>query len=166
MRLPPISTLFPYTTLFRSFLKQINIAFWPEFYHSLKHRLRLHSQKMKDLERFQQTEQSQQVFANQCEMFFEQINWESVNETLDLQLDLLEKILADAKDITSMIKQYDNWVKENSEQQRILQQKMKAYEQEIDSLFNLADVDNEEAFLKKAKQLEEKEKVTDKRNRM
>ena len=148
------------------FLKQINIAFWPEFYHSLKHLLRSHSQKREDLERYQQIEQSQQTFANQCQRFFEQINWESVNETLELQLDLLEKILADARDITSMIKQYDNWVKENSEQQRILQQKMKAYEQEIDSLFNLANVDNEEAFLKKAKQLEEKEKVTDKRNQM
>src|SRR5699024_9903242 len=113
------------------FLKQINIAFWPEFYHSLKHLLRSHSQKREDLERYQQT------YANQCQRFFEQINWESVNETLELQLDLLEKILADTRDITSMIKQYDNWVKENSEQQRILQQKMKAYEQEIDSLFNL-----------------------------
>src|SRR5690625_5203924 len=95
------------------FLKQINIAFWPEFYHSLKHLLRLHSQKMKDLEQYQQIEQSQQTFANQCQRFFEQIKWESVNESMELQLDLFEKILADARNITSMIKQYDNWVKED-----------------------------------------------------
>src|SRR5699024_12377586 len=118
------------------FLKQINIAFWPEFYRSLKHLLRSHSQKREDLERYQQIEQSQQTFANQCQRFFEQINWESANETLELQLDLMEKILADARDITSMIKQSDTRVKENSEQQPILQQKMQADAEEIYSVCN------------------------------
>src|SRR5690625_7642744 len=103
---------------------------------------------MGDLEQYQQIEQSQQTFANQCQRFFEQINWVSVNETLESQLEFLGKILADARDITSMINQYDNLVKENREQQRILRQKMKEYEQKIDNLINLAKVDTEETVIR------------------
>lgn len=148
------------------FLKQININFWPEFYHTIKHLLHLYNQRMKCLEQYQQQKHFQQVFANRIQGFFEQIIRESDNESVESQLDLMENILTDSRDITSMIKQYDNWIQENNEQQRILQQKMRVYEQEISGLFNTAEVDNEEAFLKKAKQLEEKGKVADKRSEM
>lgn len=144
------------------FLEQVSIRYWPEFFHTMKQLLQMEQQKSAYVAMYQDFEQTQSKIQHQYHMFFETVNREMLNKAMISQMEAIEDLLEDFRDTTGMLKQYEEWITANEAQQRILQQKMRTYDDEIKVLFNIADVDTEEEFLKQAKQLDGKEKISEK----
>lgn len=141
------------------FLRQIDIAYWPDFFQSLKYALNLERDKAEKESHIEALLEENRQFAETVNKFFRDMNWEWSNKSMEDKLSAIESLLDDYRNRMTMITQYDNWYDENARRQHHMKQKMKPYEQEKASLLNIAGTETEEAFLKQGKRLEEKEKL-------
>ncbi|MFB4167076.1 AAA family ATPase [Virgibacillus sp. JSM 102003] len=139
------------------FLKQIEIMYWPEFFHTLKKLINLDRDKRQLRSQYDAIEKEMNNFHQQLSAFYQKRNWET-NKTVEEKLEEIENLLTDHQNTVGLLKQYETWITENSDEQREMKQKMHIYEQEIAGLISFAGTETEDEFLKLAKQLEEKQK--------
>lgn len=146
------------------FLEKISVSYWPEFYHAMKNLLSQNRKKVEYEALYQKLNEYQIEFENKCRIFLQDISGESVNDAMEFQLKIIRKSLEDRENAKNVLRQYENWSIDNAEQQRVLKQKVETYEREIRNLYDTANVNSEDDFLKKAKQVEKKKEITEKIN--
>ncbi len=139
------------------FLKQIEIMYWPEFFHTLKKLIGLDREKTQLKSQYAALEKEMNNFHQQLSAFYQARNWES-NKTVEQKLEEIENFLTEHQNVLGLVEQYETWISENVDEQRETKQKMHIYEQEIAGLIAFAKTETEDEFLKQARQLEEKQK--------
>ncbi|MGP4106575.1 AAA family ATPase [Virgibacillus sp. L01] len=138
-------------------LKQIEIMYWPEFFHTLKKLIGLDREKKQFKSQYTALEKEMNNFYQQLSVFYQERNWET-NQTVEQKLEEIESFLTEHQNVFRLVEQYETWISENVDEQRETKQKMHVYEQEIAGLIAFAKTETEDEFLKQAKQLEEKQK--------
>ncbi|WP_010529859.1 ATP-binding protein [Lentibacillus jeotgali] len=144
------------------FLRQVDIAYWPDFFHSLKYILNLAHNKAEQEKQIEMLMGESRQFEETLNRFFRDMKWEWPNKSIEDKLSIIDKLLDDYRNGMAMIAQYDNWNDDNASRQRHMKQKMAPYEQEKAGLLRVAGTETEEGFLKQGKRFEEKEKHTEK----
>ncbi|WP_170138815.1 ATP-binding protein [Oceanobacillus chungangensis] len=142
------------------FLNQVEIMYWPELYHSLKHLLSLVKDYQQELENRSQISDNLMKFEFSVNQFFARNNWEiNANHSLIDKLGILESFVVNELEMAGKMNHYCDLLKDNDKQQQELRQKIKTYEKEIGILFENANVETEDSFYKKAKQSKEKTEI-------
>ncbi|GGJ92325.1 hypothetical protein GCM10007063_13680 [Lentibacillus kapialis] len=141
------------------FLRQIDIAFWPDFFHSLKYVLNLNRDKVEKEKQMDILLEENSQFTERVNAFFHDMKWESSNKSMEAKLSSIARLLEDYRNGMTAITQFNNRYDDNAMHRRHMKQKMQPYEQEINNLFHAAGTGTEEAFLQQGKRLEEKEKL-------
>lgn len=142
-----------------SFLKNIDVQYWPELFHALKNLFRLneeHQQQVEDYNRLTEDQenirQSVHTIAKKVHITYEDQKTTEIFEALKdfLQVQNNKKI---------SYEQSERALIEYRNRKLEIAKKMSIYEQEISKLFKVAQVSSEEDYHKKAKQLTEKQAV-------
>ncbi|WP_162800286.1 ATP-binding protein [Oceanobacillus zhaokaii] len=142
------------------FLKQVEITYWPDLYHSLKHLLNLLKDYQQEEEKRSQLSSNLTEFESVVDSFFTKNNWEmNANYSFKNKLEILESFVGNELEIAGQINQYLGLLNDNYKKQQETKQKAKTYEKEIGILFQIADVETEDAYYKKAKQCNEKAEI-------
>lgn len=144
-------------------LNQIEIEFWPEFFHTLRHLLNLNRELQQYVTQYKSLKKEETRVNESLNRFFDELKWELKGKAISYKFTEISNMLDEHKGNLDLLDQYRKWISENSEYQRNMKQKMHVYQQETANLLRIAQVNNEEAFLKEAKQLEEKRELETKR---
>ncbi|GAB3060604.1 ATP-binding protein [Virgibacillus ainsalahensis] len=150
------------------FLEHVEIAYWPELFHRLKQLLRLENERQQFRKELSVLEENQDKFQQEITVFIQEKNGkEDANTTfpLDKQMDTLEHLLEAQQKTAREMEYYEDLMVENNERIQGIIQQLQTYEKEIGKLFKLAEVDTENAYYTKAKQLKEKQNITTARNK-
>lgn len=139
------------------FLSQVEMRYWQELFHALKNIRKLYSEKKQLRFDIEKLAKEQNQFANELHDFMG--HKDDSGETSEQLLQLIEQKLTDLQAIEARQEQLKELLQEKSIQAEQLTQKVRTYQREIDELFNLANVKDEEAFLKKANALERVEQL-------
>ncbi|TRM11831.1 AAA family ATPase [Lentibacillus cibarius] len=145
------------------FLERIEIAYWPAFYHTLKHVLDLQQDKEQQEWEYDKRLQESKQFENWTERTFRDMNWEDTGKSVEDKLADMEHVLQKYRDDLARMEQYDQWIAETEARRRQIQKKMRVYEEALTQLMTVAGTDTQEEYLKKGKQLKEKQEYA---NRM
>lgn len=138
------------------FLKQLDITYWPELFHTLKNVIKLDREK-------RQVENQYNVLVKECETFQEQVNrflgernWESSYKSTNDKLLAIEELLEVYQKKTTLLDQYVKETEDNTDEQRRMKQKMLIYQQEMMDLFSIAGSETEDEFIRQGNLLKEK----------
>ncbi|GGB51518.1 hypothetical protein GCM10011409_31340 [Lentibacillus populi] len=142
------------------FLCDIDISYWVPFYHSLKNILQLHEEAGQMEHQQSKLRQKKAALEQNINRFFQERNGEALSGSVEAKMIMLENLARDYQQANDLIAQYNGWIKENIEEQEIVEQKMAVYQKERERLYQAADVKTEEAFFQKAKEWEEKQKIS------
>ncbi|MFD1037652.1 AAA family ATPase [Virgibacillus byunsanensis] len=138
-----------------SFLKNVRIMYWPEFYHTIKHVMKLMEQKRSDQEEYRKLIERQERYNYNIHRFFEERAWRASTEAMEENVVFMEEQLENYRNQRNLAKQYTDLVKENKNEQYMMTQRMRTYEREVEALYTSAHVETEDDFFKKAKQWKE-----------
>ncbi|WP_373896234.1 AAA family ATPase [Virgibacillus sp. CBA3643] len=141
------------------FLQEIDISYWPEFFHHLKQLVTLDQERRQFYTDFTQLQDVQKAFQQEVNKFLQVKKGENATISMDHSFDRIEQITSTYQDSTKQLENYETLIVENSEQQRAIKQKVYTYEKERTALLEMAIVETVDAFYKKAKQLEEKREM-------
>ncbi|WP_026905658.1 ATP-binding protein [Paucisalibacillus globulus] len=136
-----------------SFLESVDVVFWPELYRSLKVLLQL-GKNIADLQ-IKEAELKAELtgYHNNIDTFLQDYGFENNAKSLVSKLDFLEfeinAYLGREKEISKTTKMLDD----TSKQLKELLTKCEIVEKEIKALFDFANVQNEEEFYQRAKEL-------------
>ncbi|MFC0523486.1 AAA family ATPase [Pontibacillus salicampi] len=140
------------------FLQQVEVAYWPKTYQRLAS-LQEKIVQLQDTE--QHIRQLQTEIASlekQANMIAGKINISQEAEGKDI-LSALEAYQQKGEMIQEEAANYSKWIQSIKEQKQELRVKMKPYQEEFNSLFTFANVENEEAYIQKGKQVERNKEI-------
>ncbi|MFD2042780.1 AAA family ATPase [Ornithinibacillus salinisoli] len=138
------------------FLKVVDVTYWPEIYHALKNVLRMHQEKEELEKQAAHISNGLTTFTTEVEAFLKEENMVEIPNNLELQLRLIEEERNSIDKMKLEMQQIDQLLVENEKQQQELRQKNRIFEKEIHSLFIGAEVEDEDAYYKRANQLKQK----------
>ncbi|WP_339228847.1 AAA family ATPase [Oceanobacillus sp. FSL K6-2867] len=138
------------------FLKQMEIAYWPELYHHLKHVVKLIKDWQKHIDEAAALEKQLKKIQQNIERFLAKQGIANPDERLEQNLQIIERFVNLQQEQRKELNYYKQLLTEIKEKQDELQQNMQTYKTEIEHLFKLAEVDAEELFYEKARLREEK----------
>lgn len=142
-----------------SFLLGINVIYWPDVYHHLKHLIRLSREENRFTETLSQLESKQQRFSQELKVFLSSFIKGTVDKTEEDLLALLEEWIQGYEKNESQKLHYQQLYKETTEQLHSAEKKLSIYEAAHMELLQYAEVDGENAFYKRANLLAEKEQL-------
>ncbi|AIF45215.1 AAA family ATPase [Virgibacillus sp. SK37] len=141
------------------FLLHVEIDYWPELYHNLKHIVTLGHEAGEIKENIRLLKEKKKKIQFELNQFSGSENGEWTEKTIKDQLRELELFTTDYNSNLEKIKQYRQQLHENKEQQHAVKEKLRPYETEIKQLFEVAQVDKEDTYYFKARQLQEKQEL-------
>lgn len=141
------------------FLKQINVKHWPEFFHTLKKLLETLSEKQNYEYKMKAYENNIMKYHEEIQGFLKLFNDDLLNASLEVQLKLVKDMIIKYDDSKRTFEQYDQMITENKVKQTDILQKEKIYEQEIQELFTIAEVDTADEFYKRENANRERETI-------
>ncbi|WP_010650123.1 ATP-binding protein [Oceanobacillus massiliensis] len=143
------------------FLKRVDIAYWPEFYHSMKQILKMNNDRQKHIREAAEIEGQLASFRLKAEEFIERSA--SQQNAADLDMDAMLDIIANMVKLQSERLQersnYREQLNEMEEKREELKQKITAYEMEVRHLYTIAEAETEDLFYYRAKQFNEKREL-------
>lgn len=142
------------------FLQEVEISYWPEFFHQLKQLVTLDRERQQFYEEFNQLQDIQKVFHQEVNRFLQYKNRENpTTSSMDHSFEMIEQLTNAYQTAIKQLENYANLVEENNEQQRVTKQKMDTYKKEINAFLKIAQVETVDEFYRKSKQLEEKQEI-------
>ncbi|MFC2947942.1 ATP-binding protein [Virgibacillus sediminis] len=138
------------------FLEQVEITYWPEFYHYIKRAAGLFSEYRQLLQEKEEIDKAVQEHERSVMDFFQESNIKLSTWNPVTAFQQLEEILEQLNRTVGEIKQYEHLIAENRQSVHDTIRKAGVYQQEIEELWKAADVETEEAYYRKARQSEEK----------
>ncbi|MEC5423704.1 AAA family ATPase [Virgibacillus sp. C22-A2] len=138
------------------FLLNIEVVYWPDFFHSLKNLLRLTHEREELRQSVEVLEAQTGNFACKLTMFLQAYQGELKDSPVNRQLEYLEEIMQRKKSIQKQLEQYENLIEDNRGSQDEVIQKLETYEKEVNVLYRSALVETEDEFYQKGNQLSER----------
>lgn len=133
-----------------AFLKQIEVSYWPEFYHRMKDLLNMEQEQQNKKETSKRLRAELHQFHSKVDLFLQEISETSASDSLEDKLKIIDT-LQEKYEITSrQIDQYNSLQADYQYQQRELKQKMQTYVIERETLFSNAQADTENMYYEKA----------------
>lgn len=141
------------------FLEQVEPAHWIELLHKIQ-QIRRHLVDKKELEEeLNLLYETRQLFIKKIETFAKDVKWEPDSTTVEQ----IEQMVDDFESKKQLMEQYRQLRKENEEKESELTVKIDSYQNEMHALMEIANVDQEEAYFKVARELEEKAYLLDRK---
>ena len=133
------------------FLELIEIHYWPEMYHRLKHIMQLIRDKKDIVRKMEILKAKNTTFQEEIDRYFQQ------ERKLSLQagMEMLEEYVENINNLEKQILNYKELLEENYHEQGSLKQKLQIYENEMAALLVSASVSTEDEFYEKARQIED-----------
>lgn len=149
------------------FLKQVAVSYWPELFHSIKQLVDI-QQELTALEQQMTTiTEKQQHISHDLNMFWREAHLDKQYEGQPIeQFRILEHLHETYRGKRKQLEHLKQLTMETEQQEQTIIQKMSAFEQEIHALLELAEVTDEEAFYQKASQLELKQELIAKKEKI
>ncbi|WHX24757.1 AAA family ATPase [Virgibacillus halodenitrificans] len=138
------------------FLLHVEIDYWPELYHNIKHIVTLNQEALETKENIEILEEKKEKIQLELNQFSATENREWTQKNIQEQLRELELFTTDYNSNLEKIKQYRQQIRENKDQQLAVKEKLHPYETEIRQLYEVAQVDTEDSYYFKARQVQEK----------
>lgn len=148
------------------FLQHVEIAHWPEIFHHMKHLIRLDRERMQFLEESKKISENLNFFQKEVNQFSREITIDANGKSTEIQLEMLEKVLNNRKNVNRLLAQYGDLLEDCHHQQLEMKQKMSTYMKEKVELFTSAQIDSEDAFYEKANKLTEKWEIINAREKV
>ncbi|WP_053220450.1 AAA family ATPase [Virgibacillus senegalensis] len=143
------------------FLADVDIAYWPKLYHKLLACMEKYHSLMRLHEEKEELAQELNGYKSAITAFLKENELLAPNKTKDY-MQQLNEIMEEQKQIRQSLLQYQEWLEKTiGEKQRLLEE-MQPYEQDIETLFQTADVKNEEEFLRLGRQQQEARSIQSK----
>lgn len=144
------------------FLKHVDIDYWLD----LLANIRKVKEKLKEKDAFVQSRNdllnNMHEYELKLQSFAKKVNWQYENFTIEN----VENIVADYRKNNQLLQEYKQLIEESKEKQKLMQKKVDVFTSEINRLLEIAGVDNEEDYYKRASQLEEKRKLKEALNKI
>lgn len=141
------------------FLFEIELNYWPEFFQKIKQVIDLDKTRRINQQDQEKLREELNRFETIVELFLESMINISSNNDIDTQLVVIEENVQEHKDIKAKLEQ----IKENHikllEEINQLEEHIQIYNNEVNKLYHMAKVENEEDYYKQAKQISEKQLV-------
>ncbi|WP_158234663.1 ATP-binding protein [Lentibacillus sediminis] len=141
------------------FLRQVEIEYWPEFFFALKQLISKERERQQQETILQSLRQAMETPADAINKFAQGMNWEITKQTMSSQYAVLKDFLAEQEELRRKREQYLQLVREGREKVGELTKKIDTYEKEFDALFAIAETKTEEAYYRRADELNEKKQV-------
>src|SRR5699024_4865477 len=138
------------------FLREVEITFWPELFHTLKNLLALHHDREDRKSDAASLTEKQNQFSQKVSRL---INETEKNQSTEQQLHFLQQKVKAMKDKQTRLSQLSDLLHENKERQQHLVENINTYQNKIKQLYHMANVNDEESFYKKANDLERFEQL-------
>src|SRR5690625_2958824 len=135
------------------FLKHVQVKYWPELYHSLKHLIKMNNEQQDYINQYYQLKEKQVTIQQNLYKMIENLNNENKQKTIIELIKIIHKANQTQKNIRMELEQNNKQINEIQNRQTDLTEKINLYEQEISHLFSIANVTKEEDFRKNANKL-------------
>ena len=140
------------------FLREIEPTYWVEFLQSIRHAQQLLEEKQKLERRIENITEEQIQFEHRLTQFAKTIQFDET-----MTINEVEHFITQQKSDEQLRNQYEKLLEENIEEQKELESQITVYEAEITKLFQLAQVDNEDDYIKLANTLHDKTELLNQR---
>ncbi|WP_196493854.1 AAA family ATPase [Ornithinibacillus caprae] len=147
------------------FLRNVDVPYWTEVFHTLKSILRMQSEKEELEAEYQVIQRNVSLFEKEVEKALQEEGVDTSNTTEE-QLKWIEEEWNDFIKAKESLSQVKKLISENNQHQQNVKQKIEVYQNEIDLLFKSAEVSNEDEFYQQASVLEEREKWLELRSKI
>src|SRR5699024_8209031 len=144
------------------FLKHVQVKYWPELYHSLKHLIKMNNEQQDYINQYYQLKEKQVTIQQNLYKLLENLNIEYQQKSIIELFKIIHKAIQTQKNIRMELEQNNKQINEIQNRQTDLTEKINLYEQEISHLFSIANVTKEEDFRKNANKLQEKQALEQK----
>jgi uncharacterized protein YhaN len=141
------------------FLGNIEIKYWPEFYHTIKHLISMLQEKQTYEQQIVKINREIESYTDLIARFLKKIDQSPIKQSFIVQLEFIENLVRNYEKSEQEINRYAKEITENMIQQEEVLQKMKIYEREVYELFAIAQVDSEDEFYKKNNVKFEKQEI-------
>lgn len=141
------------------FLRQVEIAYWPEFFFALKQLVSKERERQQQEDTLQSLEREMEERADVMNKFAIEMNWGIAKQMMGSQYAVLEDFLTEQKELRTKREQYLQLIHEGREKFGELTKKISTYEKEVDTLFAIAETKSEEDYYRRADELNEKQQV-------
>ena len=148
------------------YLNQLEIDFWPEFYHMLKNIIRLYYNKKELESEFEAAKQKQLDYSNQVSHILPSKLSQTNVETTEQKLAVLEQRYSNLEKQQTRYTQLKHFISENQTRQQQLKYNLATYQEEKTKLFDIADVIDEESFYQKASNIEHVQQLKSSKNKI
>ena len=139
------------------FLKEVEITFWPELFHTLKNLLVLqHDKEDMESEAASLTEKQNQFSRKVSRLITET---DGKNQSIEQQFYFVQQKVNDMRDKQTRLSQLSDLIDENKVRQQHLLENINTYQNKMKQLFCMANVSDEESFYKKANELDQLEQL-------
>lgn len=141
------------------FLHDLEVAYWSEFYHTLKHLMGLQQKITENQQEIKQLHEQIYLFEEHVREAAIRVDHSLKKHSCQFHLEKLENIIAENKNVQQQMHQIQQTIEEDTIEQTKLEQKMRIYQNELQLLFQTASVTSENEFYSRAKQLQEQETI-------
>ncbi len=141
------------------FLKGINVTYWLEIYHHLKHLIRLSREENRLADTLKQRTEKQDRFFERLNVFLNSSKWGKQDSTQEEKIVVLEKWILHYEENESEKLHYQHLYKETTEQLLSVKKKLTVYEETYNELLRYAQVQDENAYYERANLLSEKKQL-------
>lgn len=142
-----------------SFLKNIEVKYWPKLFHSLKDLLRLNDERQQCMNHYKQLKEKQLTIHQFVDKLAKQVNIEQKERSTNELFVGLTQFLQTEKSKKIAIEQNAQTIREHKNRLSEIKVKIDLYEKEISKLLSIAEVNTEEDFYQKEKLLLEKQAI-------
>ncbi|MDC3417283.1 ATP-binding protein [Aquibacillus salsiterrae] len=144
------------------FLQGVSVKHWPLLYRRLSVILDKYEQMVEKEEQFNYLCNQNRNYEQDLFHWIEKKGLMEEKQTIENAVVFLKELLKEQTRLSNQHDHYTQLFKQLNEQERELNRKLLPYNEELQQLFSIAAVTNEEDFLKKGKQAEAKKQLNDK----
>lgn len=132
------------------FLQKVTIEYWSKLYHNLHISLDKYAKLVEYQHDTNRIKKQLIDYEAEIESFMEQQGWFDLQAPINQKWNDLQEVIGTQTKLNNQLEQYYVWIKQVDEKRRELINRMKPYETEIRSLWDVAKVNNEEDYIRKA----------------
>ncbi|WP_404458687.1 AAA family ATPase [Oceanobacillus kapialis] len=147
-----------------NYLADIDVTYWPDLHHKLKHIIRLSAEKKRQQNSLQQLQETQQKFSSNLNAFLDSLERETLN--IEDKLTFLEEWIKEYETMESHRGHYRKLYKETTEQLQHTEKKLAVYKEAYNELLDYAEVEEENAFYERASLLTERRQLQEEAERL
>ncbi|MDL4842746.1 ATP-binding protein [Aquibacillus rhizosphaerae] len=141
------------------FLRPIAVEYWPNLLHNLRFCIEKFDKIKTYNQELDRLNDEIKKFEDEVCLLFEQYKWLELNNPIKVKVDYLTSLLNEQSNLHSKVDQYKQWIDQTNAEMQSLVNQLKPYQTEINRLWSIANVADEESFLRKGTQKKEKEEL-------